>query len=257
VVKFIKQSRRFLGGQSMVLPAKNEINQRVDSCVQRYQAGDQSALDDVYEHLVTFCLRVISKTCGKYVQTDDEEAGLIPHVILDVIEKYHPERGSFLVYLGRAVRNRTIDRARKAKHNPIISLSSLKHDQAPFLEKADTIYFENIIDDIARSQEIEKFEKLLTEFEISLGDLARISPRQAKTRIQAQQAAWLITQHPGLCSYLLEKKILPNKLLEDKYGINRQILDRYRKYIIAAALIIVHDFGYLKPYVTPVQKEEV
>ena len=241
----------------MSLPEKNEINQLIDTCVQRYQAGDKGALDDVYEHLAAFCLRVISKTCGKYVKMDDEEASIIPHVILDVLEKYNPERGPFLVYLGRALRNRAIDGARKAKRNPSIPMSSLNSDQAQLLEPADTSFFESIIDDIARRQEIENFEKLLTEFAMSFRDLAQVSPRQNKTRILAQQAAWVIAQDQGLSAYLLQKKMLPNKVLEDKHGVNRQILDRYRKYIIATVLIIVNDFAYLKPYVLPAEREEV
>lgn len=96
-----------------------------------------------------------------------------------------------------------------------------------------------------------EFESLLSEFEITFNELAKICPRQEKTRHQAQLAARLLAQDQDLCSYLLRKKMLPNKELEDKYLINRQILDRYRKYIIATVIIIVNDFGYLKQYVLP------
>lgn len=51
----------------------------------------------------------------------------------------------------------------------------------------------------------------------------------------------------------MENKMLPNKILEERYMINRQIMDRYRKYIIAAVLIIVNDFSYLRPYILPTQ----
>jgi len=237
----------------MFCPEKNEINDVVNKCINKYQAGDQSALEYVYDDLLIFCVRVISKTCGRYINRDDEEAGIIPNVMLDVLEKYDSGRGSFMVYLGQAVRNRTIDRMRKEKRMSSIPISSL---DAEFKEPSiDNVYFENIIDDIARRQEILKFKKLLADFNLGFEELAQVSPRQAKTREKAQLAAWLIAQDSDLKAFLLKKRVLPNKVLEEKYNINRSILDRYRKYIIAAVLIIVNDFSYLKPYVLPVQRE--
>jgi len=235
----------------MQVPQQNDMKEMVEDSVLRYQAGDLGALDNIYSQLTTFCLRVISKTSGKYVKADDDEAAVIPHVILDVLDKYDTERGTFLVYLGRSIRNRIIDEARKSKRSPSIPFSSLSEEQLPYLEKADTAFYENIIDDLARRQEILEFETLLSEFEITFNELAKICPRQPKTRSQAQRAARLLAQDQDLCSYLLRKKMLPNKELEDKYLINRQILDRYRKYIIATVLIIVNDFGCLKEYVLP------
>jgi len=142
---------------------------------------------------------------------------------------------------------------RKEKRMSSIPISSL---DAEFKEPSiDNVYFENIIDDIARRQEILKFKKLLADFNLGFEELAQVSPRQAKTREKAQLAAWLIAQDSDLKAFLLKKRVLPNKVLEEKYNINRSILDRYRKYIIAAVLIIVNDFSYLKPYVLPVQRE--
>ena len=234
----------------MIRPNKNEINALVRSCVQRYQAGDKNALDDVYEHLSQFCLRVISKTCSKYINPNDEEAGIIANVILDALEKYHFDRGSFMVYLGQAVRNRTIDGLRKEKRIPSVTVYSLDADIMP--SGTEKVFFEDIIDDIARKQEIHVFEQLLASFELSSGELVNVSPRQSKTREQAQRAAWLIAQDSELSSYLIAKGMLPHKVLEEKFNLNRGILDRYRKYIIAAVLIHVNDLGYLKPYVLPV-----
>lgn len=134
----------------MQAPQKNDIKEIVEDSVLRYQAGDRRALDDVYGQLTTFCLRVISKTSGRYVKVDDDEPAVIPHVILDVLENYDSTQGAFLVYLGRSIRNRIIDEARKAKRSPSIPFSSLSEEQLPYLDKADTTFYENIIDDLAR-----------------------------------------------------------------------------------------------------------
>lgn len=231
----------------------NDITRLINNSVFTYQSGDKSALDEVYEHLNRFCLRIISKTCGNYVRLDDDQATIIPNVILDVLDKYDPDKGVFMVYLGRAVRNRTIDEARKAKRNPSVPISSLCIEQNHYLEQADTELMETVIDNIARRQEIESLARLLKEFKIDYNHLVKVCPRQKKTRLQAQRVAMVIAEDQELCESLLENKMLPNKILEERYMINRQIMDRYRKYIIAAVLIIVNDFSYLRPYILPTQ----
>jgi len=226
-----------------------DMDYSVRVCVQRYQAGEINALDDIYDYLYQFCLRVIAKTTGKYINSEDEAAGIISGVVLDALDKYDPGKGTFTVYLGQSVRNRTIDVMRKEKRNPSIPFSTLGDD---FRETAiDGEFYENIIDDIARKQEIVKLAGILREFQLSFEDLAASSPRQAKTREKAQLAAHLIARDAEMTNYLLRRKTLPNKILEEQHFINRSILDRYRKYIVAAALIIINDLDFLKPYVLP------
>lgn len=237
----------------MFCPDKGELNEFVDGMVRRYQAGDQNALDDIYEHLSQFCLRVISKTCGKYINPDDEKAGIISNVIMDALDKYNIDRGSFMVYLGQVIRNRTIDELRKEKRSPSIALSPL--DTEIMIPGSEKVFIEDIIDDMARKQEIRTYAELLAGFALNLEQLAKVSPRHSKTRQQTQRAAWLIAKNNELRSYLLTKGVLPHKLLEEKFQFNRSILDRYRKYIIAVALIHIYDLGYIKPYVSPVVKE--
>ncbi|MEA4925049.1 MAG: hypothetical protein VB084_07005 [Syntrophomonadaceae bacterium] len=235
----------------MFFRGKDEIKDLVSSCVQSYQAGDKNALDSIYEELSQFCRKVISKTRGKYINPDDEEAGMISNVILDAVDKYDVDRGPFMVYLGQAVRNRTVDELRKEKRSPAVTVSY--DNLSPGFEEN---YFEDIIDDIARKQEIQEFERLLAGFALNFGDLVNISPRHTKTREQALRAAWLIAQDSELSSYLINKGTLPQKHLEEKFNLNRSLLERYRKYIIAVVLIHIYDFGYLKPYVLPAHRRD-
>lgn len=233
----------------MIDPGKNAINDCVDRCVQRFQAGEGNALDEIYDYLVQFCLRVIAKTCGKYIDSGDEEAAIIPDVILNVLDKYASDRGPFMMYLGQAVKNRTIDELRRKKRKPGLVLF---RTETEFLAtEIETVFFEDIIDDIARKQEIKTLTQLLAKFDLTFGMLADGSPRQARTREEAQRAALIIAQDQELSSYLTTKGMLPHKILEEQYHLNRNILDRYRKYIIAAVLIHINDLGYLKPYVVP------
>jgi len=59
----------------------------------------------------------------------------------------------------------------------------------------------------------------------------------------------LIVENQELKTYLLEKRKLPAKPLEEKYRQDRKLIDRYRKYILAAALIRIYDLRQLKEYI--------
>lgn len=233
---------------------RDSINELVNESIRKYKCGDRNALNDVYDHLVHFCLRVISKTRGRYINANDEEAGIIPNVILDVMDKYDPEQGSFMVYLGQAIRNRTIDGLRRERRNPVARPSSLDPDF--FLTCGDMPYFEDIVDGLARRQELETYDKLLAPFNLSIATLAHISPRRPNTREQARRAAWAIAQDYESSRYLLSKGMLPHKILEGRFHITRSILERYRKFIIAVVLIYVYDLTYIKPYVVPVVMDD-
>ncbi|NLN88083.1 MAG: hypothetical protein GX133_10885 [Syntrophomonadaceae bacterium] len=233
---------------------QEELKDLVSNAIQRYKSGDKNALDDVYHHLVQFCLRVISKTRGKYINANDDEAAIVPNVILDALDKYDPEQGSFMCYLGQATRNRTIDGLRREWRNPVARPISLDPDFFQTCNESE--FFEDMIDDMARRHELETYEKLLGSFNLSMTTLADISPRRPSTREQARRAAWVIAQDREASTYLLNKGMLPHKILEQRFHITRSILERYRKFIIAVVLVYAYDLSYIKPYVTPAFQEE-
>lgn len=233
---------------------KDNLGELVSLSIQRFKSGDKDALDDVYDHLVRFCLRVISKTRGKYINSNDDEAAIIPNVILDVIDKYDPEQGSFMCYLGQAIRNRTIDGLRRERRNPMARPVSLDPDFFQTCNESE--FFGDIIDDLARRQELEAYERLLAPFNLSMNTLSNVSPRRPSTREQARRAAWAIAQDSDASTYLLNKGMLPHKILGERFHITRSILERYRKFIIAVVLVYVYDLGYIKPYVAPAFLDE-
>ncbi|MDD3024873.1 MAG: sigma factor [Syntrophomonadaceae bacterium] len=231
-----------------------EYDNLINQAWRDYQNGANSALDDIYVVLMPFCLRVSSKTCNRYISEQDEEAGIARMAFLEALEKYDIEQGRFLLFLGNVIRNRIIDYKRKEKKRNLLTFSFLTREGSDMAEAVDNSFFEGIMDDLARKQEIEKLNKLLLEFNIGFKDLAGVSPRQAKTRVNAQKIAMLIAENEELKSYLMEKKMLPMKELEARWQVNRKIADRYRKFIIATTLIYLYEFPYLKSYVLPMTR---
>ncbi len=234
-------------------PDKTELDNLLNQVWEDYRTGDKAALDNIFDQLMPFCLSVSSKTCGRYINEYDEEASIARLAILEAMEKYDPVKGSYIVFLGQVIRSRIIDYKRKEKKQSLIPFTFFSRNGSNLTEDVDDNYFELILDDLARKQEITRLEKLLVDFNICFTDLAQVSPRQRKSKHSAYEIASLIAKEPELSTYLFEKKMPPMREMEDKWKLNRKLADRYRKFIIAAALIELNDFPYLKSYLLPLQ----
>lgn len=226
------------------------LENRMYEAVRAYRNGNKGVIDEVFSDVLPFCLRVASKTCDRYIHEEDEEASIAGLSILEAFEKYDPDRGSFLPYLGRVVRTRIIDYKRREKKHAVIPFSHLIHAK-DVNTLVDDSFFDDIIDELDRKNEIENLRIILAEFDISFAELARVSPAQNAVREKAKQVIHIISSSPELSNQVLEKKMLPAKTLRDTYNINTKLLDRYRKYIIAGVIIMTHEFSSLAPYVLP------
>lgn len=219
---------------------------------QKYHAGDKEVLNDIYDLLMPFCLRVCSRTCGTYITNSDEEASIARLAILETFDNYQPDKGPILVYLGRVIRNRLIDYKRRENRKRTVSLADMAenscHDSL-----AEDHSIENLIEEMARKNEVERFINLLNSYGITVAELQKSSPRQARTREKAKAISCQIAADPEMRQYLLDKKMLPVKLLENQGFFKRKLLDRYRRYIIAGALILINDLEFLKSYIWPRQ----
>ncbi|HPT70110.1 MAG TPA: sigma factor [Syntrophomonas sp.] len=218
-----------------------------------YRNGNSAVLDDIFEKIMPFCLRVCSKTCGKYIYENDDEASIARMAVVEALDKYDPAKGTMPIFIGQVIRNRIIDYKRKERRQSVISFNLLSKGTYRFENDVDESFFEEIIDSIARKQEIEKLQDLLQQYQIFMNELPSLSPQQQKTRINAQQIAAIIADNKELRDYMLAKKSLPLKELEENWQINRKLAERYRKYIIMAVLIYINEFPLLQDYILPMK----
>ena len=166
----------------MYSPKQTNLNRMLDQVWKDYHNGNKEALNNIYEHLMPFCLRVCSNTCGRYITDHDEEASIARLAIIETLEKYDPARGSGLVFLGQTIRTRIIDYKRKEKKHSLLPITFLTSKETRLTGAVDDYFFEEILDNLARSQEIEKLKYILGGFNISFEDLVQVSPRQARSR---------------------------------------------------------------------------
>ena len=88
----------------------------------------------------------------------------------------------------------------------------------------------------------------LSEYGFHFFDLTECSPQQDKTRKECAAAIRRMLTDSELLASLEESRKLPVKALAASSGVSRKILDRYRKYIIMAVLVLDGDYPQLAEY---------
>jgi len=215
--------------------------------------GDYSARERLVEQYKPFILKTASQFCHRMLEwgRDDElSIGLI--AFNSAIDSFQPERKvPFLAFCRLVIINRLKDYYRQtAKHE-----TDYRYDDenvSDYLEhKTAWESFRSMTIEDERREEIEEYERLLSEYGISFEDLVKVSPRHRDYRRDLLKAASRLAASPNLLEYLNRKKQLPLSELEKASGLKRKTLERGRKFIIASALILSRpeQFVYLRSYI--------
>jgi len=103
--------------------------------------------------------------------------------------------------------------------------------------------------------EIEEANKVFSAYGFSFFDLSECSPRANKTKKACAKAVSYILDNPVLIRELQSSKQLPLKIIENNSKVPRKILERHRKYIIAAIEILSGEYPYLAEYMRYIREE--
>jgi RNA polymerase sigma factor len=210
---------------------------------------DSSQLIDEYMPYITACA---SRVCGRPVRADQDEMAVAMTAFHEAIQTFDEGKGKFVSYAALVIRHRLVDHARgKASGNREIPFSALATDE----EEEPPNY--EIRDDSQRNrrdlmEEIEALGAELLAYGIAFEDLSAASPRSAKTRKVCAAAIRTLMSEPHLLDHLVVTGTLPLLFLSGAQALPRKTLERHRKYIIAAALILTHDYPFLSEYIRPV-----
>ena len=105
--------------------------------------------------------------------------------------------------------------------------------------------------------EIAALQQLLSGYGFSFFDLADCSPKAEKTKRACANAVAAILSDRDLLAKMRSSKTLPMKELEKASRVPRKILDRHRKYIIAAIEILNGEYPLLAEYMSYIRKAMV
>jgi len=215
----------------------------------------EDEINKLIEEYKPFIASCTEKVTGKYVRYgEDDELSIALIAFVEAIKQYDRSKGSFLSFAQNVIRRRLIDYFRKENRNSNITYISEyitdEDDQETDLSIRQTMseYSSSLINEY-RKLEIEQLKAELGEWGISFFDLARTSPKYKRTKKLYNEVLQFILSRPDLIEQLKKKKQLPISEIEKCLNIPQKKIERARKYIIAAIIIMTGDYQYIKEYI--------
>lgn len=222
---------------------------------------DRQAADRLINQYMPFIKSETSKFIKRNpIEGQDDELAIAMFAFHDAIKAYCKDKGAFLPFAAITIRNRLIDHNRKEKrHANIISL-----DQKPEEDKNNPSLLEQLdtgrdeiserVDRSAMQDEIFKFSKELSAYGLTLTKIAENCPKQDRTLAACHQTLAYAKKHPELLDVLTKTKKLPLKQLATGAGVERKMLERHRKYMLAILLAYTNGFELIRGHLGQVAR---
>jgi len=207
-----------------------------------------------------FVLKCVSKTTKKYIDTKNSEEFSIGLIAFnEAIESFKPDMNTNFLTFSEMVIDRRVKNFLKSesKHKNVISLTSFLSNED---ERMNIVENDSMIihfDQIETRSEIEQFKKELAQFDIKLEDLIKNSPKHRDARVSCVKIARFINSDRSMIARLTEKKNLPVKEIRKNIEVSERTLERNRKYIIAACLVLNSDLDIVKGFLLNLEGGEL
>ncbi len=208
-------------------------------------------------------LRTASSACRRFVSKSDDEWSVALGAFSKAVDVYSQEKGDFLPFAQMLIRRELISCYRRQR-------DSLREvPVAPYIlegggepeEDTEGVYPAVVkssqeAGDHSLREEILAANEELSSYGFRFFDLTECSPQQDKTRKECAVAIRFMLRDPALFAALEKTRKLPLKALAAASGVSRKTLDRYRKYIIMAVLILTGDYPQLAEYLKFVKEAQ-
>lgn len=224
--------------------------------------NDPAIYDLIIKQEESSILVYASKVTGKYISKSDDEWSVALLAFTEAIESYDLNKGAFISFYRLIIRRRLIDYFRnQVKYKSEISIDPRLFDTEPEEDEEDVAMHVAVADKVSyREQndlklEIEAANQIFSEYGFSFFDLTRCSPRADKTKSSCAKAVNYVLENTILLEELHITKQLPLKIIVKNTRIPRKILERHRKYIIAAIELLSGEYPCLAEYLQYIRKE--
>ena len=245
----------------MIIIMSNSVN---DCAVAA--AVSPSLREDFIHQQEQLILKTASRVSYRYITKSDDEWSVALCAFSEAIDRYHPDRGDFIPFSRMLMKRALIDYHRStASHLTEISTSPFVLEGLNDAEETDDLDKSVYLAIVEQSQdaadkslqeEILAVNELLQKYGFRFFDLTECSPQQEKTKQECARAIRSVLSQSDVYRKLEQKRKLPIREIAASSGVSRKTLDRYRKYIIMAALILRGDYPRIAEYLNFVWKEE-
>jgi len=204
-----------------------------------------------------FILRAACRYAGHTVTTADDEYSIALLAFYEAVRGYDPASGSFGSFATLVIERRLTDYYRSLRRfGSEVPLAPQVFDGDVDEESADVPLQQAVNERMAAmpagstAEEIETANAQFARYGFSFYELEHCAPHTDKTRRACAQAVTTLLRAAPLFAGLQNAHCLPVTALARESGLPKKMIDRYRKYIIAVALLLDGDYpilaGYLK-----------
>ena len=233
------------------------MEEKLESQVVRARTCEE-VLSRLLEQQRGFILGCAAKVCGRYITPQDDEWSVALSAFSQAVQDYRQEKGDFLPFARQVIRNDLIDYLRsQGKYrrevpvDPSVFAPSAEAGASWKLERREG----KETPGFSLREEIQSVSQIFGCYGFTFFQLADCCPRAEKTKKACAQAVQTLLAQKELLDQLEQTCQLPIRGLEEASGVSRKLLDRHRKYIIAAAVILSGDYPGLREYFPFMRKE--
>jgi RNA polymerase sigma factor len=223
---------------------------------------DKTTLEKLILQNEYFILKCASKASHRYITKSDDEWSIALIAFSKATESYELSKGSFLKFAELVIKRRLIDYSRnQGKYHSEIPIAPEIFDTPSTEDEEDTPLRSEVAERVATQAtddiklEIVAAGDAFTRFGFSFFELSKCSPHAAKTKRACATAVNFMLDNSILLHEMQETGQLPLKTIEKNTKIPRKILERHRKYIIAAIIILSGDYPIIAEYLRYIKEE--
>lgn len=210
-----------------------------------------------------FILRCASKCCKHFITESDDEYEVALVAFCEAVRTFNPDAGGFDAFAALVIRRRLMDffdsQSRRRREIAVGSAMTWENDE----DQPGGVIAE-LQQKLARNDrdasrtvrdEIEALGAELDRYGFSFFDLAEASPKAEKTkRCCARAVNWMLALAERVAQ-MRRTRSLPVAVMSKALEIARKIIERHRRYIIAATEILDGDYPQLAEYLDYIKRE--
>ena len=206
------------------------------------------------------------------MSTSDDEWSVALIAFNEAIRTWDEEKGPFKPFASLVIRRRLADHLQsESRHAAEVSVEpyalngDYEEDDGSINARVrqSTYEFVGYADEAstpgtsAAADEIEAVQQALRPYGFSFFDLTACSPKAEKTKNSCAKAVREILGSEELLGSMRKDRALPMKKLTGATGIERKLLERHRRYIIAAVEILKGDYPVLASYMRNITEQQI
>ena len=200
-------------------------------------------------------------TCRRRITESDDEWSIALVAFYEAVKKYDEEKGRFAAFAKMVISNRLKDffdsqskiRLNEKSTSPFVFDGQLDEDadswEISVSDASSRLETSDIPDGVSLKDEISMIERRIDPYGFTLHDIGGCSPKAKKTKAACRIVIRALTDNERLFEQMVRKRNLPFSELVKLDGVTKKILERHRKYLIAAAEIMHGDFPQLAEYI--------